>query len=536
MVTPQDLESKIFEYYVMSTKLLSKVSLQATRGHTVIVAIALECQHSYLPDRFIGEAVAVIEEFCKSMGFQQERTDSFTQHVVKSWKELAALKAELAKKKSKEGTAGPSSANRAASARTALMQGAAILESDVDDKEVGEKLASRAEFSDETAATIGNIEIHLSEFVLMKVELLNYLKENGTGLAKLWAAAALTNFQRQSDEHIAATKPDAVEKGLSSCNPVRLLDVCIEAAYLQHSNPTLVLQENINRVSNMVMLSSEKSPTDVAHRLKIENEKLPIDRQFNSVDLGTFLLAALTRSPFKKARQCGEKFEEQQRLGIWKDDVHDLAFVESKLVALMPKEKVILPPIGEKLPKQPTAADEDEEGPSAISAAAQQEGKGRSGKGGKGGKGGKESGKGKGNRGSSGGGASGSRGKAGGTGKQGGAGSSSGGGGHSQTNRTCFICNQPGHGYREVRSDGTPYHTPQEISSAREKSSTRGNSSGASGGGWQKSGGAAAESASTDDEEAALEVKLLEAQLRAVRARKRSEGSKDNNSHHGWGE
>ena len=37
VVTPQDLESKIFEYYVMSTKLLSKVSLQATRGHTVII-------------------------------------------------------------------------------------------------------------------------------------------------------------------------------------------------------------------------------------------------------------------------------------------------------------------------------------------------------------------------------------------------------------------------------------------------------------------------------------------------------------------
>ena len=122
----------------------------------------------------------------------------------------------------------------------------------------------------------------------MKVELLNYLKENGTGLAKLWAAAALTNFQRQSDEHIAATKADAVEKGLSSCNPVRLLDVCIEAAYLQHSNPTLVLQENINRVSNMVMLSSEKSPTDVAHRLKIENEMLPLERQFSAIDLGTF--------------------------------------------------------------------------------------------------------------------------------------------------------------------------------------------------------------------------------------------------------
>ena len=86
----------------------------------------------------------------------------------------------MAKKKSKEGTGGSSTANRVASARSALMQGAAILESDVDDKEVGEKLASRAEFSEETAATICNTEIRLSEFVLMKVELLNHLKENGT--------------------------------------------------------------------------------------------------------------------------------------------------------------------------------------------------------------------------------------------------------------------------------------------------------------------------------------------------------------------
>ena len=113
----------------------------------------------------------------------------------------------------------------------------------------------------------------------------------------------------------------------------------------------------------MVMLASEKSPTDVAHRLKIENEKLPLDRQFNSTDLGTFLIAAVTRSPSKKVRQCGEKFEEQQRLGMWKDEVHDLAFVESKLVALMPKDKVVLPPIS---PKKLATADEDEDGP-AIS-------------------------------------------------------------------------------------------------------------------------------------------------------------------------
>ena len=122
----------------------------------------------------------------------------------------------------------PVAFNRVASARSALMQGAAILESDVDDKEVGEKLALRAEFSEETVATIGQTETHLTESLAVKVELLNYLNENGTGLAKLWSASALTNLQRQSDEHIAATKVDGVEKGLSSFNPVRLLDVCIE--------------------------------------------------------------------------------------------------------------------------------------------------------------------------------------------------------------------------------------------------------------------------------------------------------------------
>ncbi len=479
VLTPQDLDSKISEYYVNITKLLPKSFLQATRGHTIIMAIALNSQHSYLPDRFIEEGVAMMEEYCQSMAFPKERTESFIQQVVRSWKELAAQKAELAKKKSKEGTGGPSTANHAASARSALMQAAAILESDVDDKDVGEKLASRAEFSEETMAMIDNATFHLSEFLLMKVELLNHIKKHGTSeLAKSWASAALTFFQRQSEEHVAATKQDKVEKGLSSFNPVRLLDVCIDAAYKQNSNPTLVLQDNINRVSNMVMLASEKSPTDVSHRLKIENEKLPLERQFNSKDLGTFLIAAVTRSPSKWVRQCGEKFEEQLRLGMWKDDVHDLAFVESKLVALMPKEKVVLPPIS---PKKPAAADEDEDGPSAISSGAQQSGKGRSGKGSKGGKDGSNGGKGKGNRGSGGGG----RGKGGGTGKGSGTGSKGGGGGgHSQTTRTCFICNQPGHGYRDVRSDGTPYHSSQEISSAREKQSARGNNtSGSTGGG-----------------------------------------------------
>ncbi len=107
------------------------------------MAIALNSQHSYLPERLIDEGVAKMEEFCKSMAFPNERTESFIQHTVKGWKELAAQKAEFAKKKSKEGTGGPSTANHAASARSALRQAAAILESDVDNKDVGEKLASR---------------------------------------------------------------------------------------------------------------------------------------------------------------------------------------------------------------------------------------------------------------------------------------------------------------------------------------------------------------------------------------------------------
>jgi hypothetical protein len=36
VVTPQDLESKISDYYVNITKLLQKSFLQATRGHTII--------------------------------------------------------------------------------------------------------------------------------------------------------------------------------------------------------------------------------------------------------------------------------------------------------------------------------------------------------------------------------------------------------------------------------------------------------------------------------------------------------------------
>jgi len=63
----------------------------------------------------------------------------------------------MAKKKFKEGTCGTSAMSRAASARASVMQNAAILESDVDDGEVGEKLEGMCEFSEETMATIDNV-------------------------------------------------------------------------------------------------------------------------------------------------------------------------------------------------------------------------------------------------------------------------------------------------------------------------------------------------------------------------------------------
>jgi len=52
----------------------------------------------------IDEGIAAIKGFCKTMVFSKERTESFIQQVVASWKELAAQKAESTKKKSKEGT------------------------------------------------------------------------------------------------------------------------------------------------------------------------------------------------------------------------------------------------------------------------------------------------------------------------------------------------------------------------------------------------------------------------------------------------
>jgi hypothetical protein len=87
VVTPQDFESKISEYYVNITKLLQKSFLQATRGHTVIMAIALECQYSYLPDRFIGEGVAFKRKLrqvrtCSRLKSRGQSFSSFIGEVV----------------------------------------------------------------------------------------------------------------------------------------------------------------------------------------------------------------------------------------------------------------------------------------------------------------------------------------------------------------------------------------------------------------------------------------------------------------------
>jgi len=55
-------------------------------------------------------------------------------------------------------------------------------------KDVGQKLASKADFSEETEATIDNATTHLAEFILMKFELLNYIVENGTRLMGICCA------------------------------------------------------------------------------------------------------------------------------------------------------------------------------------------------------------------------------------------------------------------------------------------------------------------------------------------------------------
>jgi len=95
VVTPQDLDSKISEYYVNMKKLVSKSGLQATRGHTIAMAIAFDYLNSYLPERLISAGIEVMQGFCKTMGYSAERTDKFIQQVLKSWKDLAAQKAAL---------------------------------------------------------------------------------------------------------------------------------------------------------------------------------------------------------------------------------------------------------------------------------------------------------------------------------------------------------------------------------------------------------------------------------------------------------
>jgi len=61
------------------------------------------------------------------------------------------------------------------------------------------------------------------------------------------------------------------------------------------------------KMSNTAMLSSEKPSTEVADRLKTKNEKPPLEKKFNSIDLGLILVASLPKSTVSKLRSAAKK-------------------------------------------------------------------------------------------------------------------------------------------------------------------------------------------------------------------------------------
>ena len=106
-----------------------------------------------------------------------------------------------------------------------------------------------------------------------------------------------------------------------------------------------------------------------------------------------------------------------------------LGFIEKKMTAFFPK-------VDERKSKAQVGADEEDSGPAAIAAGAQEDVKG-----------GKGNGKGKNNAKETGG----------------------GGGENRWKNTVCFVCGKTGHSYRGVRDNGKPWHKLEDIEAARAK-------------------------------------------------------------------
>ena len=509
---PKDMLSEVKNHIVNTNKIMPENLYNLTFGHTIAVGVAFD-PGSHFPESMgkaeIDSLFKIVADFMESEKKSEESITSFMSFVTKRMKALSE-KAEDAKKK-KAGKEASEAAAPANDTRSAFMRASAILESGGD---IAEKMSNMNEFSAQTQHTIAQIIIHTTEFSLVLTAMLEAVIMN-KGPAEKWASKAKALYESKNDEIKALMNLDCLELQFMSVHPVRLLVACIEQAFSEEKSPTLAEHDLVTEFGAIIMTEKDETPQKLSDRLSKENQKLPAEVQYDSLRLGTLMRSAMSKSTWSKARKCTEKFEEGRVTNSWDPKTMDLAFVTRMMTAYFPK--------GDKTAKSDDhAAAESDDGPSQLSGGAQKEVQ-REGKKGKVKGKGKGKGKGKANSASDGGGASG--------------GGGGGGGWHS----TCFVCHKPGHSYRSIRDNGTPFHTPEEIAAARaaeyERRSASGGEStswtkgkggkGGKGGGWHRSGGAAEIDDISKEE---LEYQLLQERAAATEARlKLFEARKDNN-------
>ena len=494
--SPQDMLGELSNLIVKMKKIVPSNLYDATFDHTLVLGIALD-QHAYFPES-LGETeldavFKIVGVYCdQTLNMSEENKQGFMEQMQKRMKALsvahAKKKAEAAKKKTggEDATESYSSATtRASSVRSSFMRASAILDSGGN---VAEKIDNMGEFGDAALATINMLCDHVREFSMLMLSVLEAVAKHGDERQKAWVYKALAHYESNSPDIKAAINADCIEKQFLPVHHVRFLVACCFQAYGEVEKPDIAAHNQVQAFGSIVMTKEDVSPQVLAARLERENAKLAKEDKYSELRLGTLLISAISKSPWDKAKTCYSKFELAQAAQDWKPEQMTLGFIEKKMTAFFPK-------VEEKKPKAQVGADDEDSGPAAIAAGAQEDAKG-----------GKGNGKGKNNAKETGG----------------------GGGANRWKNTVCFVCGKTGHSYRGVRDNGKPWHKLEDIEAARAKETAQqsatprgkgGKGNGGGGGGWKaRSGGAAAvESDETMIEE--LKSQLMEQKAAATEAR-----------------
>ena len=494
--SPQDMLGELSNFLVKMKKIVPSNLYEATFDHTLVLGIALD-QHAFFPES-LGEkeldaVFKIVGDYCdQTLNMSVENKQGFMEQMQKRMKALsvahAKKKAEAAKKKTggEDATESYSSATtRASSVRSSFMRTSAILDSG---ENVAEKIDNMGEFGDAATATINMLCDHVREFSMQMLSVLEAVAKHGDEQQKAWVYKALAHYESNSPDIKAAINADCIEKQFLPVHHVRFLVACCYQAYGEVVKPDIAAHNQVQAFGSIVMTKEDVSPQVLAARLERENAKLAKEDKYSELRLGTLLISAISKSPWDKAKTCYSKFEMAQAAQDWKPEQMTLGFIEKKMTAFFPKGE-------EKKPKAQVGADDEDSGPAAIAAGAQEDAKG-----------GKGNGKGKNNAKETGG----------------------GGGVNRWKNTVCFVCGKTGHSYRGVRDNGKPWHKLEDIEAARAKETAQqlatprgkgGKGNGGGGGGWKaRSGGAAAvESDEMTIEE--LKSQLMEQKAAATEAR-----------------